>query len=201
MIGIVDYGMGNLRSVQKAFEALDYEAFISSDREELSRAKGLILPGVGAFPDAMKNLISNGLDLLIKEFARENRPILGICLGMQLLFDISYEVSECRGLSLVKGKVLKLDESLKVPHMGWNNLYLAKQCPLLKEVEEGNFVYFVHSYYVELENFQDLNAFSIYGIKVPAIVSRGNVFGAQFHPEKSGSIGMKILRNFGELVK
>jgi glutamine amidotransferase len=201
MIGIVDYGMGNLRSVQKALEALGYEAFISSDREELSQAKGLILPGVGAFPDAMKNLKSSGLNLLIKEFAAENKPILGICLGMQLLFDVSYEVSECEGLGLIDGKVLKLDESLKIPHMGWNDLSLAEKCPLLKDIEEGSFVYFVHSYYVDMDNINDLNAYTVYGLMVPAVVSRGSVFGAQFHPEKSGSTGMRILRNFGELVK
>jgi glutamine amidotransferase len=201
MIGIIDYGMGNLRSVQKALEALGYEAFISSDKEELSRAKGLILPGVGAFPDAMKNLKSSGLDLLVKEYAEENKPVLGICLGMQLLFDVSYEVCECKGLGLINGRVLKLDESLKIPHMGWNDLALAENCPLLEGVEEGNFVYFVHSYYVEMGNGKDLNAYTNYGVKVPAIVSRGNVFGAQFHPEKSGSTGMQILKNFGELVK
>lgn len=201
MIGIIDYGMGNLRSVQKALESLGYEAFLSSDREELSKAKGLILPGVGAFPDAMKNLKSSGLDLLVKEYASENKPVLGICLGMQLLFDVSYEICECEGLSLINGKVLKLDDSLKIPHMGWNDLSIAEKCPLLDGVSEGGFVYFVHSYYVEMGNNEDLNAYTNYGVKVPAVVSRGNVFGAQFHPEKSGSTGMSILKNFGRLVE
>lgn len=201
MIGIIDYGMGNLRSVQKALEALGYEAFISSDREELSRARGIILPGVGAFPDAMKNLKSSGLELLVKEYASENKPLLGICLGMQLLFEVSYEGYECQGLELIPGKVLKLKETLKIPHMGWNDLSLAEQSPLLKGVSQGSYVYFVHSYYVEMGNVKDLNAYTNYGVTVPAIVSRGNIFGAQFHPEKSGSTGMQILKNFGELVE
>lgn len=201
MIGIIDYGMGNLRSVEKALEVLGYKAFISNSSKELSKAKALILPGVGAFPDAMKNLKEESLDLLIKDFARDNKPILGICLGMQLLFDVSYEVKECEGLGIIEGEIQQLPAYVKIPHMGWNNLYLDNPCKLLEGINKESFVYFVHSYYATVKKQEDLKACTLYGVRVPAVVSRGNVFGAQFHPEKSGDTGMKILKNFGELVK
>ncbi|NLZ48146.1 MAG: imidazole glycerol phosphate synthase subunit HisH [Clostridiales bacterium] len=201
MIGIIDYGMGNLRSVEKALEVLGYKAFISNNAEELSKAKGLILPGVGAFPDAMKNLKEGSIDILIKDFVKDDKPILGICLGMQLLLDVSYEVKECEGLGIIKGEIHQLPDYVKIPHMGWNNLYLDNPCKLLEGIDNESFVYFVHSYYAIVENQDDLKACTLYGVRVPAVVSRGKVFGAQFHPEKSGDTGMKILKNFGELVK
>lgn len=201
MIGIIDYGMGNLRSVEKALEALGYQAFISNSSEELAKAKALILPGVGAFPDAMKNLKEKGLDLLIKDFVRDDKPILGICLGMQLLFDVSYEVEECEGLGIIKGEIQKLPDYVKIPHMGWNNLYFDNPCKLLEGISNESFVYFVHSYYAMVKNQEDLKVCTLYGVRVPAVVGQGKVFGTQFHPEKSGDTGMKILKNFGELVK
>lgn len=201
MIGIIDYGMGNLRSVQKALELLGYETLISDEYHELSKCESLILPGVGAFPDAMANLKKASLDNIVKEYAESGRPVLGICLGMQLLFDVGYEVSECEGLGLIHGSVLKLLEDVKVPHMGWNSLSVRGNCPLLKGVEEESYVYFVHSFYAAVKNDEDLNAWTQYGGRVPAVVSRGSVYGVQFHPEKSGSVGLKILKNFGELSK
>lgn len=201
MIGIIDYGMGNLRSVQKALELLGYETVISDKYYELSGCESLILPGVGAFPDAMHNLKEASLDTIVKEYAKKGRPVLGICLGMQLLFDVGYEVNECEGLGLIRGSILKLSEDVKVPHMGWNSLNIKGNCPLLKGVEKESFVYFVHSYYAAVENDENLNAWTQYGCKVPAVVSSGNVYGVQFHPEKSGSVGLKILKNFGELSK
>lgn len=201
MIGIIDYGMGNLRSVQKALELLGYETVISDEYHELSQCESLILPGVGAFPDAMANLKKASLDNIVKEYAESGRPVLGICLGMQLLFDVGYEVSECEGLGLIHGSVLKLLEDVKVPHMGWNSLSIRGNCPLLKGVQEESYVYFVHSFYAAVKNDEDLNAWTQYGGRVPAVVSRGSVYGVQFHPEKSGSVGLKILKNFGELSK
>jgi imidazole glycerol-phosphate synthase subunit HisH len=200
VISIIDYGVGNLRSVQKALEALGFEVKITSDPQEVLQSSGIILPGVGAFPDAMDNLKSRGLDLVLKKAAEINKPILGICLGMQLLFDKGYEVKECDGLGLIKGSIQKLRGSVKIPHMGWNDLNIDNKCSILEGIEEGTFVYFVHSFYAEVEEDENLNASTMYGEKVPAIVSRGSVYGIQFHPEKSGDVGLKILKNFGELI-
>lgn len=201
MIGIIDYGMGNLRSVQKALEILDYQSIISDNYDELFVCNSLILPGVGAFPDAMDNLKKGKLDVLIKTFAEHGKPVLGICLGMQLLFDFGYEVKKCEGLGLIKGSILKLSEGVKIPHMGWNNIELRGECPILKDIEQRSYVYFVHSYYAELDKKENLNAWTQYGNKVPAVVSCKSVYGVQFHPEKSGSLGLRILKNFGELSK
>ena len=201
MIAIVDYGVGNLRSVQKAFEYLGYEAVVTSDAKEVLNSEGIILPGVGAFPDAMENLRARGLDEVLKKASEINTPILGICLGMQLLFDIGHEIKECAGLGLIKGNIKRLEGKVKIPHMGWNDLKIDRECPLLEGVEEGSYVYFVHSFYADVENNESLNASTFYGQKVPAIVSNENVFGIQFHPEKSGNTGLRILRNFGELIK
>jgi imidazole glycerol-phosphate synthase subunit HisH len=201
VLTIIDYGVGNLRSVQKAFEHLGFEARITSDAGEAAESSGLILPGVGAFPDAMDNLKERKMDKVLLKAAALDKPILGICLGMQLLFEIGYEVTECKGLGLIPGKVEKLRGDVKIPHMGWNSLSINKDCSILKGVQEGSYVYFVHSFRAEVENKADLNASTFYGESLPAVVSRGNTFGAQFHPEKSGAIGMEILKNFGELIK
>lgn len=201
MISIIDYGMGNLRSVQKALEYIGEEAVITSDRDEIEKSSGIILPGVGAFPDAMKNLKSRELDIILKKSVDQKKPVLGICLGMQLLFDESEEIELCSGLGLLKGRVKKLYGDIKIPHMGWNSLDIERNCAILDGINEGSYVYFVHSFYAELENKENLNATSSYGVDVPAVVSSGNLFGAQFHPEKSGDVGIEMLKNFVKLTK
>jgi glutamine amidotransferase len=197
MIAIVDYGVGNLKSVQNALKALNIPSVISSDNNEIAESRSIIVPGVGAFPDAMKNLKSRGLDKVIKAAAKEGKPILGICLGMQLFFEESEEMETCTGLGLFKGTVKKLEGSIKIPHMGWNSLCFEKHCSLLEDVNENSYVYFVHSYYAQVREDNIVNAYSMYEKKIPAIVSKDNIFGMQFHPEKSGEAGMKLLENFG----
>ncbi|MHC1721351.1 MAG: imidazole glycerol phosphate synthase subunit HisH [Clostridiaceae bacterium] len=201
MIGIIDYGMGNLRSVQKALELFGENPVITSDYETLLKCDGIILPGVGAFPDAIDNIVSKNLDTLISSFTASGKPLLGICLGMQLLFEESDEVRICKGLGLLKGKITRLTGDFKIPHMGWNDLKIKKQCRILEGVEDGEFAYFVHSYLAVSMDVDDINAVTLYGTEVPAVVSKGNVYGTQFHPEKSGDLGMKILKNFIGLTK
>ncbi|TYR80084.1 imidazole glycerol phosphate synthase subunit HisH [Priestia megaterium] len=206
MIGIIDYGMGNLYSVSKALERLNYQYFISADPNELRQAKGYILPGVGSFKDAMAQLNETNLTTFIKEEIRQGKPLLGICLGMQLLFDESEENGRTKGLELLRGRVERIPgitasgEVYKVPHMGWNLLSYHQSSPLLREVEEGH-VYFVHSYYVKTDDQDVLLATSSYDVKVPAVVGKGHVFGTQFHPEKSSALGMNILRNYAKFVE
>jgi len=201
MIAIVDYGVGNLSSVQNSLKALDIPSIISSNAEEIAKCRSIIVPGVGAFPDAMKNMRESGIDKVVKAAAKEGKPILGICLGMQLFFEESDEVEKCAGLGLLKGNVTKLEGSIKIPHMGWNSLSFETYSPILEGISENNYVYFVHSYYVENCEKGIVNAYSMYEKKIPAIVSKGNIFGMQFHPEKSGDFGMKLLKNFVEVVK
>ncbi|MEH7112683.1 imidazole glycerol phosphate synthase subunit HisH [Neobacillus niacini] len=202
MIGIVDYGMGNLFSVSKALERLNAEYFISGDREELLSADALLLPGVGSFRDAMEVLQAD----TIKEFAATGKPLLGICLGMQLLFENSDENGLTKGLGLLPGKVRRFTgktvagETYKVPHMGWNKLEFTKPSPLLDGLEE-DYVYFVHSYYVTADNSEVLLAKADYHEEVTAIVGRDNIFGMQFHPEKSSKLGMALLNNFLQIVE
>jgi glutamine amidotransferase len=200
MIAIVDYGVGNLKSVQNALKTLNIPSIISSDNDEIANSRSIILPGVGAFPDAMKSLKDKGLDKVIKAVAKEGKPILGICLGMQLFFEESDEIEKCKGLGLLKGNIKKLEGSIKIPHMGWNDLSFETYTPLLEGVVEHSYVYFVHSYYAEVGEKNIVNAYSMYEKKIPAIVSKGNIFGLQFHPEKSGDAGMKLLKNFAEVV-
>lgn len=201
-VGIIDYGMGNLRSVANALAAVGAESFISSSPEELERADKLILPGVGAFPDAMDALDAAGLTGFIKEQSKV-KPLLGICLGMQLLFERSYEFRERDGLGLIPGKVIRLTErpgrEYKIPHMGWNSLNYtpnAEGCALLEGISEGKYVYFVHSYRAVPQNNVHLYAYADYGDDVAAVVGSGLVFGTQFHPEKSERVGLAMLRNF-----
>ena len=202
MIGIVDYGMGNLFSVSKALERLNADYFISGDKEELLRADALLLPGVGSFRDAMEVLQVD----TIKEFAATGKPLLGICLGMQLLFEDSDENGLTKGLGLLPGKVRRFPgknvagETYKVPHMGWNKLEFVKSSPLLEGLEE-DYVYFVHSYYVRADNSEALLAKANYHEDVSAIVGKDNIFGMQFHPEKSSKLGMALLNNFLNLVE
>ena len=200
MIAIVDYGVGNLKSVQNALKVLNIPSVITSDKKEIANSRSIIVPGVGAFPDAMENLRDKGLDKVIKISAKEGKPILGICLGMQLFFEESEEIEKCQGLGLLKGSIKKLEGSIKIPHMGWNDLSFENYTPLLDGVMEGSYAYFVHSYYAKVGEGTLINAYSIYEKKIPAIVSKGNIFGMQFHPEKSGEAGMKLLKNFGGLM-
>ena len=198
MIGIIDYGVGNLFSLRSSFAAIGAEAFVSGDASELAKADRLVLPGVGAFGDAAEKLRRSGLDAFVKEQAAAGKPLLGICLGMQLLFEKSYEYGEHEGLGLLKGQVVgmagKLPADLKIPHMGWNALSLAKPARLL---EDGSYVYFVHSFYAENCD-ASLAAVTDYGIPITAAVEQGNIFGCQFHPEKSGNVGLEILKKFCE---
>lgn len=206
MIGIVDYGMGNLFSVSKALERIDVESFISDDPAELVKADGILLPGVGSFRDAMNLLERQKLDVFLKEYTESGGFLLGICLGMQLLFDESEENGPTKGLSLIPGKVVKFsgidsnEQAYKVPHMGWNYLNFQHPSPLITDVQE-DYVYFVHSYYIEAEDKTVVTASADYDVAVPAIVSKGNVYGMQFHPEKSGTMGMQLLKNYIELVE
>ncbi|WP_172198176.1 imidazole glycerol phosphate synthase subunit HisH [Saccharibacillus qingshengii] len=199
-VAIVDYGMGNLHSVSKAVERLGYEYLITGDEVEIMRASSVLLPGVGAFGDAMSHLRDTGLDLVMRRAAGEGRPLLGICLGMQLLFDGSAEHGDHEGLGLLQGRAVRFPSGeFKVPHMGWNRLDFTRSGePLLGGLEEGH-VYFVHSYHVELGEPSDLIASADYGLPVTAIVGRDHVYGMQFHPEKSGELGMNLLRNFLKL--
>ena len=200
MIAIIDYGAGNIFSVKNALDYLGLECKLTSDINEIKAADALILPGVGAFPAAMNMLEKSGLIDTIKEEAAK-KPLLGICLGMQMLFEKGYEFEESNGLGLIKGSVRYMDEpDLIIPHMGWNKLEKLNECPLLENIGDNEYVYFVHSYKAECAN-ENIAAYSEYGGKVPALVFDGKfVYGAQFHPEKSGETGLKILRSFGGLI-
>jgi glutamine amidotransferase len=200
MIAIIDYGMGNLRSVEKAVQSQGFDVKISSDPDFIVKADKVILPGVGAFPDAMDNMQRNGMADVIHEIVRRGTPLLGICLGMQLLFEKGYEIEERDGLGIFKGKIERLPSGLKTPHMGWNSLEIKRECKILKDVEDGSFMYFVHSYYAVETGEEEVAATCDYGGVVPAVICKGNVFGTQFHPEKSGEKGLIIYKNFGELV-
>ena len=200
MIGIIDYGVGNLFSLCSSCKAIGQEAFVSGDASELAKADRLILPGVGAFEDAAKKLRDSGMADFVRAQAAAGKPLLGICLGMQLLFERSYEYGCHEGLGLLKGQVIpmegKLPAELKIPHMGWNALEV-KGGKLLSGMD-GQYVYFVHSFFAE--NCDDsLSAVTQYGIPITAAVEKGNVYGCQFHPEKSGNVGLNILRKFAEV--
>ena len=202
MIAIIDYGCGNLFSLSSSLKSLGIECKITSDKDEIRAAERIILPGVGAFGDAAKKLRDCGMDKLICELAAEGKPILGICLGMQLLFEKSFEYGAHVGLGLIKGYVGPLEgqipADLKIPHMGWNKLNFAKADPIFKYVEPGDYMYFVHSFYAR-NCVENTLAFAEYGVAVPAIVKSGSVYGMQFHPEKSCSKGLALLKAFSEI--
>jgi imidazole glycerol-phosphate synthase subunit HisH len=207
VIGIVDYGMGNLFSVSKALERLNVPYFISDNKEQLLEADGLLLPGVGAFRDAMALLKETSLDETIKKFVQKGKPLLGICLGMQLLFETSEENGKFEGLGLLSGEAVRIPsrdsegKEYKVPHMGWNFVSFQTPASITADVEE-DYVYFVHSYYIKDVPDENLIGSAEYGgVEIPAIVGNGNVWGMQFHPEKSGELGMKLLKNFTDLVQ
>ena len=201
MIAIVDYGVGNLFSLQSSFERIGAETVITSDVEILNAADKVLLPGVGAFRDAREKLARTGLDKVLIRLAHEGKKIMGICLGMQMLFDKSFEYGEYEGLGLLRGNVVGMQgtipENLKIPHIGWNSLSLKASHPIFKYTKEGDFVYFVHSFYAT-DCDESLLATSEYGREITAAVAIGNVCGTQFHPEKSGEVGLNILRAFAE---
>lgn len=199
MIAIIDYGMGNLRSVQKGFEKVGFPAQVTSDPEMVRKAEKVVLPGVGAFGDAMVNLRAANMLEVIKETVAAGKPFLGICLGLQLMFDSSEEFGFHEGLHIFPGRVRLLPPGLKVPHLGWNQIKIQKQDPILMDIPDGSMFYFVHSYYVEPADSQVTTTLTDYGIDFTSIASQDNVFGIQFHPEKSSTIGLRILKNFGEL--
>ena len=201
MIGIIDYGMGNLRSVQKAFEFLGEETLVSSDIEKLQACDGVILPGVGSFKAAMENIKQKKLDIFIKEYINKGKPFLGICLGLQVMFEWSEE-GDVEGLGILKGKIKKfpIKPGLKIPHMGWNQLLFKEDDDLFKGVAKSSYVYFVHSYYLDApENISIANC--VHGIEFCAAARDKNVFAVQFHPEKSGDVGLIMLKNFIDCIK
>lgn len=199
MIAIIDYGMGNLHSVSKAVERLGYDAMITASSDRILTAEAAILPGVGAFGDAMAQLKETGLDQTVISYAESGKPLLGICLGMQLLFSRSEEHGEHTGLNLLPGEVVRFQGDFKIPHMGWNQLHPTVQSPLFDGIEQDGFAYFVHSYHVKAERQDDVLATTDYYGAVTAVVGRGSIYGMQFHPEKSGKDGMRLLHNFLKL--
>jgi glutamine amidotransferase len=200
-IAIVDYGMGNLRSVQKGFARVGHAASITGDPDEVAAADKVVLPGVGAFGDAMRELLSRGLVTPLRETAESGKPFLGICLGLQLLFEVGYEGGRHEGLGILAGEVVRfeLPPPFKVPHMGWNQLRIRRPVPLLAGLDDGAYVYFVHSYYAVPRDSQVVAAEAVYGEPFAAVVRRDNIVATQFHPEKSQAVGLRMLENFAEL--
>ena len=204
MITIIDYGMGNLKSVYNALKKVNFDCQISSEVTDIEMADKLILPGVGAFKDAMDNLQNLDLILPIRKKVNDGCPLLGICLGMQMLFEEGYECELRKGLGFIEGKIKLMNskENLKIPHIGWNRLEFNRENKILNNINKESFVYYVHSFMATEMIDENLIAYSKYGdINIPAIVNKGNVYGMQFHPEKSGEVGLKILKNFGVLSK
>ncbi len=201
MIAVIDYGVGNLFSLTSSLKAIGAECVVTSDKEVIRAAEKILLPGVGAFEDAKRKLSESGLDKVVIDEAKSGKPVMGICLGMQMLFERSFEYGEHLGLGLLKGDVVamegKLPAELKIPHIGWNSLSVKQEHPIFKYVKDGDYVYFVHSYYAD--GCEDsLLATTDYGREITAAVANGNVCGTQFHPEKSGDVGLSILRAFAE---
>ena len=201
MIAIIDYGVGNLFSLKSSFAAIGKEAVVTGDKEEIEKAERIILPGVGAFSDAMKKLEQSGLSEVIKDQAAKKKPLLGICLGMQLLFEKSFEYGEHKWLGLIDGEIRPIAEvipdNLKIPHIGWNALEFKNKTDIFKYIKSGDFVYFVHSYYAATPD-ENITAVAEYGYPLTASVMKNNIFGCQFHPEKSGNVGLDILKAFCE---
>ena len=202
MIAIIDYDAGNIRSLEKALAGLGQEVCITRSREQLLNADKVILPGVGAFGDAMRHLHEYGLSDMIHEIVDRGTPFLGICLGLQLLFERSDEAPGVDGLGILKGEILRIpdQEGLKIPHMGWNSLKLQNEGRLFRGMKENPYVYFVHSYYLKAEDEQIVKAVTDYSVRIHASVEKGNLFACQFHPEKSSDVGLQILKNFAGLT-
>jgi len=202
MITIIDYGSGNLKSISNGFSNIGAEVLISKDKKDLKEAEALILPGVGAFGMAMAHL--KDYEDLIHDHVDDGKPFLGVCLGLQVLFTVSQESPDTTGLSIFEGEVVRFpqairDKGMKIPHMGWNNLHIKRDCPILEGVGE-DYMYFVHSFYVKPEDDAIIAASVDYGVEVPAVICHDNIFATQFHPEKSGEVGLEILRNFLKLI-
>lgn len=197
-MAIIDYGVGNLRSVEKAFHATGCDAVVSSDERVLREAERLVLPGVGAFRACMNALAGRGFDRLVRERVEEGTPLLGVCVGMQMLFDESEEFGVSAGLGILRGRVRRFPESLRVPHVGWNQVEWRKSHPLVEGVEDKSFFYFVHSYFCDAKDEDIVLGETGYGLSYASVVARGNVCGVQFHPEKSQAAGLRLIRNFAE---
>lgn len=198
MIAIIDYGMGNLRSVEKAFQYLGFDVCVTDEPQKILEADKVILPGVGAFRDAIETIRNKKIDEVLYKVTEQKKPLLGICLGMQLLFDKSYENGEYKGLGILEGEIVRLPETEIIPQIGWNNLDIKIKSPLFNGLPENPYIYLVHSYYVETKA-PIVSATTFYGKEITVAVQKENIFATQFHPEKSGDIGLQILKNFGDL--
>lgn len=203
MIAVIDYGGGNIQSVYKALKFIGCECKITCDKDEIINADGAILPGQGSFGDCVDSMREKGIDKAVKSFIESGKPFLGICVGLQLLFESSEETPDIEGLGIFKGKIKKIPngEGLKIPHMGWNSIKTLNNEGIFKGIEDNSYVYFVHSYYLDAEDKSIVSAQTEYGVKIDAAVTRGNVTATQFHPEKSGETGLKMLRNFANMCE
>lgn len=204
MIAIIDYGAGNIQSVYKALKFIGADCKVTSDKDEILNADGAILPGVGSFGDAMDTMTKRGIKDTIIEYTKSGKPFLGICLGLQLLFPESEETPGVKGLDIFKGTITKIpnqNRTLKIPHMGWNNISIKQKNGIFKDIEGKPYVYFVHSFYLKAQDKDIVAATTQYGIEIDAAVQKGNIIATQFHPEKSGEVGLKMLKNFVEMVK
>lgn len=203
MIAVIDYGAGNLQSVCKALRHIGCESSVVKDRQSLMEADGAVLPGVGSFADAMDCMNQSGLKQAVMDFIQSGKPLLGICLGLQLLFERSEESPGVKGLGLLKGTIVRIPagEGLKIPHIGWNSLRFCGASPLFRGLAEHSYVYFVHSYYLKAEDRTLVTSQTEYGVDIDASVGKGNLFATQFHPEKSGEVGLQMLRNFAAIVE
>ena len=202
MIAIIDYGAGNIQSVSKALKHIGCDAFITRDKEQILKADGAVLPGVGSFGDTMDTMNSYGIKDTVIEYTKSGKPFLGICLGLQLLFPASEESPEAKGLGIFDGTITKIPsgEGLKIPHIGWNSLDIKKTDGLFKGIDQNPYVYFVHSYFLNASDKNIVSAQTQYGVTIDASIEKGNIFATQFHPEKSGETGLKILKNFADIV-
>lgn len=204
MIAIIDYGAGNIQSVYKALRFIGADCKVTSDKDEILNADGAILPGVGSFGDAMDTMTKRGIKDTIIEYTKSGKPFLGICLGLQLLFPESEETPGVKGLDIFKGTITKIpnqNRTLKIPHMGWNNISIKQKNGIFKDIEGEPYVYFVHSFYLKAQDKDIVAATTQYGVEIDAAVQKGNIIATQFHPEKSGEVGLKMLKNFVEMVK
>jgi glutamine amidotransferase len=201
MIAIVDYGMGNLKSVEKGFKKVGIDTTVTSNPGVVDNAEAIVLPGVGAFKDCIRNLTDLSLTESVITSINKGKPFLGICLGLQVLFSESEEFGTCKGLDIFRGKVVRFQEGLKVPHMGWNTVKIIKRSPILSDIEDNAFFYFVHSFYVVPEDRDIIATTTNYGTTFTSMIWKDNVFATQFHPEKSQELGLKVLAGFGKFVK
>lgn len=204
MIAVIDYGAGNLQSVVKALKYIDCDCIVTNNKEEILNSDGALLPGVGSFGDAMNSMKLNGTDDTVIDFVHTGKPFLGICLGLQLLFGSSEESCEIKGLDLLKGSITRIPDqngTLKIPHMGWNSLYIEKHDGLYKGISDDPYVYFVHSYYLRADDPEIVSARTNYGTMIDASVQFENIYATQFHPEKSGKVGLQILNNFVDITR